>query len=129
MAYPISCAAYPERGQPIYFRQFAFLKSKSPTCQPYVVRWWPPDVSTGGKGSRQVNKFEHAFSGRGECLYSEVQCVIGNGHIGPPHGQNDWQTDTYENITFAIPLAGGNNEMLNNGEVYFGEMSCLYQNP
>ena len=28
-------------------------------------------------------------------LYSVVQCIMGNGHIGPPQ-----RTDTYENITF-----------------------------
>ena len=33
------------------------------------------------------------FRGR---LYSEVQCIMGNGHIGPPCGQ----TQTTENITF-----------------------------
>ena len=31
------------------------------------------------------------------CLYGEVQCIIGNGHMGSPCGQ----TDTTENITFS----------------------------
>ena len=31
----------------------------------------------------------------GWALYSEVQCIMGNGHMGP-YGQ----TDTCENITF-----------------------------
>ena len=33
-------------------------------------------------------------------LYSVVQCIMGNGHMGPtPHGQTDTQTNTCENIT------------------------------
>ena len=45
------------------------------------------------------NKFEHV----GE----EGLCIMGNGHmVAAP--SVDRQTDTIENITFAIPLVGGN---------------------
>ena len=36
--------------------------------------------------------------GLGEGLYSEVQCIMGNGHMGTPLW-TEWWTDTYENIT------------------------------
>ena len=37
----------------------------------------------------------------GMVLYSEVQCIMGNGHMGSTaNGQTDTQTDTCENITF-----------------------------
>ena len=81
-----------------------------PVCQPYVLR--PPDVSTDRDA--QVNKFEEVFSvchqisltgapishirgggggwGKGG-LYSEVQCIIGNGHIGIPPPWTECLTD------------------------------------
>ena len=34
-----------------------------------------------------------------ESLYGEVQCILGNGHMGTPE-QTDRQTETTENITF-----------------------------
>ena len=76
-------------------------------------------VSTGGGGGPEVNKFEQVFNdghqmslvgegkktvrshvggglGSGQMgLYSEVQCIMGNGHMGPPPpycGHNDGQT-------------------------------------
>ena len=34
-------------------------------------------------------------------LYSEVQCIMGNGHMGPlPYPVDRKMTDTTENITF-----------------------------
>ena len=82
----------------------------SPACQPYMRRW-SPDVST--RGSRQVNKFEqvsidgHQMSLAGVggphvpmALYSVVQCITGNGDMGPSFPPTEWQTDICEIITF-----------------------------
>ena len=57
-----------------------------PACQPYVIQD-PPDVSTRvslyeesqGFGSL-CNKFDYVW---GSSLYGDVQCVMGNGHMGP----------------------------------------------
>ena len=49
----------------------------------------------------KLNKFEHVWGS----VYSDVQCIMGNGHMGPPSGG---QTYTAENISFATPLTGGN---------------------
>ena len=89
-----------------------------PTCQPSL--FWLPDVSTGGS-SKQVSSDGHQMSlteaatggsyacihGEGAglklvALYSEVQCIIGNGHMRtpPPLPWTARQTDTTENITF-----------------------------
>ena len=85
----------------------------------------PPDVTSGGP---QMNKFEQvsglskvSLLGRGAgimkwrpctglglgdvpvqrgSLYGEVQGIMGNGHMGTPCEQMDWQTHTTENITF-----------------------------
>ena len=71
-----------------------------PACQLYVFLWPSLDVSTGGVGD-EVNKFEqvssddHQMSLMGGCprgrvgprsgggLYSEVQYIVDNGHMGP----------------------------------------------
>ena len=61
--------------------------------------WWTPDVSSkGGRVSRSD------LGGGGG--YSEIQCIMGNGHIGPPL----W-TDMTENITF-LQLRWGAVKML-----------------
>ena len=65
---------------------------------------WPSDVSPSGEGPH-VNKFEQVSSNGhqmslgvrgshiwGGDLYSEVQIIIGNGHMGPPI---DKLTDTH----------------------------------
>ena len=39
------------------------------------------------------------MSGGGGKLYSEVQCIMGNGHMGILTLWTEWQTDTCENIT------------------------------
>ena len=79
-----------------------------------MFRWPPLAVSTGFGVGPQVNKFEQVSSddhqrsvagGVGSCLlsgggvrYSDVQYIMGNGHMGPlPHCG---QTDARENITF-----------------------------
>ena len=42
-----------------------------------------------------MNKFEHVYIEEapgmrmGRCLYGEVQCIIGNGHMGQPCEQTD----------------------------------------
>ena len=33
-------------------------------------------------------------------MRSEVQCIMGNGHVGPTHEQTEIQTHMTENITF-----------------------------
>ena len=33
-------------------------------------------------------------------LYSELQCTMGNGHMGTPRGETESQKHTTENITF-----------------------------
>ena len=75
----------------------------------------------GRGGIPQVNKFELVASDAphpllpasdiwwGGGVYSEVQCIMDNGHIGSPHLWTEWRTDTTENITFANQLAGGKN--------------------
>ena len=40
-------------------------------------------------------------------LNSEVQCIMGDGHMGLPLSL-DRQKYTYENVTFDTPLVGGN---------------------
>ena len=59
---------------------------------------WSPDVITrmGGDGVSTVRSHVQGVG----ALYSEVQCIMGNGHMGHLPGQNDRQTDTTENITF-----------------------------
>ena len=59
---------------------------------------WPPDVGTGG-GPLSDAQVEELYS------EPEVQCIMGNGHIGhpPPSGQNDGH------YLPATSLVGGNN--------------------
>ena len=47
-------------------------------------------------------------------LHGEVQGIMSNGHIGLPlvNRQNDRQTNTTVNITFATPLAGDINSWI-----------------
>ena len=72
------------------------------------------------RGGPQMNKFEQVSSdghqmsqaggrvwGGGNVwypgwtdLYSEVQCIMGNGHIWGAPPLTEWRTDTTENITF-----------------------------
>ena len=51
-------------------------------------------ISGGATGGPMSGVWERDRT-RG-ALYREVQCVMGNGHLGPPGGQ----TDTTEKITF-----------------------------
>ena len=69
-----------------------------------ILKWTnlkrSPVVSSGG-GLRY---------GKWEDLYSEVQCIMANDHMGTHVDRlTDGQTDTYETITFATPLAGSKN--------------------
>ena len=57
-----------------------FLSKKKPCLWNILNNWRLPGLMSGGGG-----------------LYSEVQCIIGNGHRGTPL---DRITDTCENITF-----------------------------
>ena len=53
---------------------------------------WPPDVTSKGWGGEGV--------GLGPCtergLYSEVQCIMGNGHMEPPSLWMDRLTYTHD---------------------------------
>ena len=58
-----------------------------------------------GRGSctarSKLNKFEHVQGSL--FLYGEVQCIMGNGHMGndpSPSEQTDLRTHMIENITF-----------------------------
>ena len=44
------------------------------------------------------------------CPWSEVQCIMGNGHMGtPPCGQTDWETHGWKDCLLTPSLTGGNN--------------------
>ena len=46
--------------------------------------------------------------GRGGSQYGDVQCIMGNGHMGNyplPCEQKDWQTHMTETITFVGDVA------------------------
>ena len=81
------------------------------------LQWWPPGVNSRGLGLEW--RVPCLMSGRGPGLgvtmsrvwqgelepgggsmYSEVQCIMGNGHMGHPCGQTEWQTHMTENIAF-----------------------------
>ena len=51
-----------------------------------------------GVGAR-AGGLQVSYLGGGHCcgwtLYSEVQCIMGNGHMGPPHGQTDRLMDRH----------------------------------
>ena len=63
-----------------------------PPCQPY------------GRGRRsctvrsKLNKFEYVWGREGEFLHVEVQCIMGNDHMGPLVNR---LTHTTDNITFS----------------------------
>ena len=50
----------------------------------------------GGGGGRE---WVPGLMSRGRDPYSEVQCIMGNGHMGPTPLPMDGQTDTCENIS------------------------------
>ena len=80
-----------------------------PACQQWTIhagkaRYLHLGVGGGPQEEERV-PFEHV---RGRSMYGEVQCIMANGHMGPPHPP-DRQTDITENITFPTPLLGGNN--------------------
>ena len=55
-------------------------------------------------------------------LQSEVQCILGNGHVGPlPPGQNDWLTDRHDwkHYLAATSLAGGRKIRVNEHFIFF----------
>ena len=69
-----------------------------------------------GSVTSNLSKFEYVWGCR--ALYGGGGAVgpwpctgwnrLGPCMVGPsPHGQNDWSTDTTENITFVTPLADG----------------------
>ena len=48
------------------------------------LQWLPPDVISGGAALEPVGLMSD-----GGGLYSEVQCIMGIGHMGTPHEQTD----------------------------------------
>ena len=89
-----------------------------PACKLYVLQWPPPEVIleespndghqmslAGGPGlmSRwgpglEVPGMTPGGAGAGGALYSDAQCIMGNGHMKAP--PVNIKTDTSENITF-----------------------------
>ena len=90
------------------------LQTQNNNSQPYVLLW-PPDISTiGGKAlyievqevssddtrcHQQVGQGKGGPMSRGgarteRALNSEIQCIMGNGHMGPPNRI----TDTCESL-------------------------------
>ena len=93
-----------------------------PACQPYKLQptavsnngggvssneqvwtglqYWPPGVTNRGLGLELGLGVSHVpclmVRGVRGSLFTEVQCITGNGHMGTPREQ----TDTSENITF-----------------------------
>ena len=63
----------------------------------YWLPWWPSNVTSSEVGSGQSHVWCVCVGG-GEAVYSEFQCIMGNGYVGTPM---DRLTDTYENITFS----------------------------
>ena len=53
-----------------------------------------------------LNKLGH-FQGWGESLYSEVQCIMGNGRMGPPSRPVDRQARV-KTLLSGHEVAGGN---------------------
>ena len=90
---------------------------------------YQPDVSNGRWGrvrggghctvKSNLNKFGH-FQGWGVSLYSEVQCIMGNGHMGPPSHPVDRQTPV-KTLLSRREVAGGN-KMSALGFIYIFEI-------
>ena len=55
--------------------------TKPPSLVWTGLQWWPPDVTSRGGGAR------------GGGLYNEVQCIVGNGHMGKPSTPSNRTTD------------------------------------
>ena len=60
-------------------------------------------VVDGASGPCRVQGSEPMVGGvMPRVLYSEVQCILGNGQMGTPHGQNNWMMDRYITIVQSI---------------------------
>ena len=60
-----------------------------------------PEIGVGSLGGYFSNYYTRTWPCAGSSLYGEVQCFIGNGHMGPSAlAPPPIQTDTTENITF-----------------------------
>ena len=66
---------------------------------------WCLRVGTG----EGLMSYVQGGQGWGGILYSEVQCIMGNGHKGSPHGQNDGQTGLKTLLPTTL-LVGSNNK-------------------
>ena len=65
-------------------------------------------MSRGDVGEGRSNVQRGGGRGRtGGGLYSEVQCILGNGHIGIPCGQTQTQTHTHVKILPSHNFVGG----------------------
>ena len=47
------------------------------------LQWWSPDITGGGAGPGGPTSDVWGEAGLGRSLYSEVKCIIGNGHMPP----------------------------------------------
>ena len=56
-------------------------------------------MSLAGDCGGRESHASRAGGGEGWELYNEVQCIVGNGHVGTPCGQTDRQKHATENIT------------------------------
>ena len=56
------------------------------------LQWWPADVTSSGKGGSRSSKVSclQGEWARVRGLYSNVQCTMGNGHMGPPTNRQTW---------------------------------------
>ena len=61
------------------------------SCCSAILSTFPSAIHTDMSGWTRT--------GTGESLYSEIKCNMGNGHMTTAPW-TEWQTDTYENITF-----------------------------
>ena len=59
---------------------------------PFQFHWPPPDITPGGPRSHV--RGEGADVGGG--LYSEIECIMGNGYMGPPSPPDRMMTDRHD---------------------------------
>ena len=74
---------------------------QQPTPRPYMLHNENVSTYLGTSPSVQLGTRAEDFSSGGVgSLYGDVQCIMGNGHMGPPSSHE--QADTNEIITFTL---------------------------
>ena len=83
------------------------VKIPSGGHQMSLAEMWDQDQGRGfpclmseGSGSHVYCPGGGRVGGPLPMTHSEVQCIVGNGHMGPTHGHTELQTHMTENITF-----------------------------